>query len=101
MQRTADVVRYVFNLALEQRRDFWRQAKVQGVRFNYITQGYQVTALRQECTWIASVSYTPLTYALKHLDAAFQSFFRGGGFPGFRCKDRHNAFCQQGHQVRF
>lgn len=88
MAQTAGAVRFVYNLALEQRRDFWRQAKVQGTSLNYISQGREVTKLRAELDWLAACHSTPLTQALIDLDRAYGHFFRGSGFPSFRSKAR-------------
>jgi putative transposase len=101
LEQTAGAVRFVYNLALEQRRDFWRQAKAHGIRLNYVSQGRQITELRRECDWLAEVSYTPLTQALIDLDSAFRNFFAGRArFPSFRQKDFHRSFRQQGDQIR-
>lgn len=102
MEQTAGAVRFVYNLALEQRRDFWRQAKRQGNNLNFISQGREITQLRAQCEWLAAVCATPLTQALRDLDKAFSAFFSGRcGYPKFRCRDRHQAFRQKGTEVRF
>jgi putative transposase len=98
LQRQADAVRFVYNLALEQRRDFWRQALAHGVRLNFVTQGRDVTILRRQCEWLQAVSVGPLHQALRDLDKAFTNFFRGAGFPSFRRRDRHNSFRVQGKE---
>jgi putative transposase len=78
-------VRFIYNLALEQRRDFHRQFKrATGRSLNYITQGLQLTDLRREFPWIAETPANCQHGALQDLDKAFAVFFRGGGFPAFR-----------------
>lgn len=102
MEQAAGAVRFVYNLALEQRRDFWRQARAHGVNLNYASQGLQVTALRQECEWLAAIHVTPLYFALIDLDRAFGNFFSGRAhYPDFRCKERRVAFRHRGAEVRF
>lgn len=101
MAQTAGAVRFVYNLALEQRRDFWRQAKAAGVNFNYVSQNREVTELRRECEWLAAIHSTPLTNALIQLDAAYSGFFRGSGFPAFRSARSFCAFKHKGIEVRF
>jgi putative transposase len=101
MENTANARRFVYNLALEQRRDFWRQAKRSGVTLDYVTQGHQVTQLRAENEWLAAVSSTTLTQALRDLDRNFVRFFRGAGFPSFQSRDRHMSFRHIGTEVRF
>lgn len=99
MAQTAGAVRFVYNLALEQRATFHRQAKAAGIRLNYVSQGREITQLRRECDWLASVAYRPLTNALRDLDKAFTAFFRGGGFPKFRNARDNVSFRHSGHEV--
>lgn len=66
-------VRFVYNLALEQRRDWWRP----GRSFNYITQGREVTVLRAEVEWIRDVPSDALTRALRDLDLAYRHWWSG------------------------
>lgn len=102
MTSAADAVRFVYNLALEQRRDFWRQAKAAGAVFNAMSQGLEIKELMKASAWLAeAVTTTALYYALIDLDRAFASFWRGGGYPQFRSKHRHCAFKQKGREVRF
>lgn len=86
-------VRFLYNLALEQRRDFHRQFKcATGRTLNYATQGRQLTELRREFPWIAETPANCLHGALQDLDKAFAAFFRGGGFPAFRKAGVHDSF---------
>lgn len=102
MEQTASAARFVFNLALEQRRDFWRQARAHGVHLNYVSQGHQVTDLRRENDWLGAVHSTPLTQALIDLDRAFSNFFSGRArYPCFKRKDRAVSFRHRGAHIRF
>lgn len=92
MAQTAGAVRFVYNLALEQRRDFWRQAKARGVRLNYVSQSREVTRLRAEVDWLAACPSAPFTQALIDLDRAFANFYAGRGFPSFRSKHTSCSF---------
>lgn len=81
----ARVVRFIYNLALEQRRDFWQQYKRStGSVLNFVTQGRQLTELRAEFDWIRAVPGNCEHSALQDLDKAFAKFFSGGGYPQFR-----------------
>lgn len=87
------VVRFVYNLALEQRRDFWRQyRRATGRPLNYVSQGRQITELRRQEDWIAAVPACLQHSVLHDLDKAFAAFFRGGGFPRFRKMGLHEGF---------
>lgn len=79
------VTRLVYNLALEQRRDFWRQYRAsEGRPISYASQCKELTDLRAEVDWIRDVPRHGQEAALKDLDRAFLRFFRGGGFPTTR-----------------
>lgn len=89
----ASVTRFVYNLALEQRRDFWRQYKrATGKTLNYVTQGHQLTELRREFDWIAAAPAAIEHDALRDLDKSFAKFFKGAGFPKFRKAGVHESF---------
>jgi putative transposase len=94
LDQFAGVTRFVYNLALEQRANFWRQYKsATGRRLDYVSQGREVTALRREVDWIAAVPATPMVQALRDLDRAFAAFFKGRcAFPGFRRKGANDSF---------
>ncbi len=66
-------VRFTFNLALEQRRDWYRP----GRRFNFASQCREVTALRAEVDWLRDVPVHPLQQAMRDLDRAYQNWWAG------------------------
>ena len=71
------VCRLVYNLALEQRRDYWRAFQRQaGKAISYTSQARELTALRAEVPWIRALSQTMQQQALRDLDDAYQRFFR-------------------------
>lgn len=80
------ITRLVYNLAWEQRRDFWRQYQAtEGRRLAYVGQCRELTKLRAAFDWIAAVPQTALEAALNDLDKAFENYFRGrADFPGPR-----------------
>jgi putative transposase len=95
------VCRLVYNLALEQRRDFWRQyQRKMGQKLNYVAQARELKTLRAEYDWIASVSQTCQQQALRDLDKAFGNFFTGRAkYPTPRKKGLNDAFRFQGREV--
>lgn len=101
MDQFAGVCRLVWNLALDQRINHWRQyQRVTGNNLNYVTQARQLKDLRAEFDWIAAVSQTAQSRTLKNLDTAFQRFFKGqGGFPKFKRKGAGDAFSFVGREV--
>lgn len=90
----AGVCRLVYNLALEQRRDHWRNyERATGKRLNSVTQSKELTVLRDSVDWIADVPVTIQQQVLRDLDKAFTSFFEGrAGYPTPRRKGEHDAF---------
>lgn len=101
IRQFAGVTRLVYNLALVQRRDWWRQFKNQtGSNLNYVAQAKDLTALRAEFAWIAAVSQTAQQQALRDLDKAYANFFAGrAGYPKPRKRGAHNSFRFQGREV--
>jgi putative transposase len=97
----AGVCRLVFNLGLEQRRDWYRQfERATGLKLNYVAQARELTALRAEFDWISAVSQTCQQQALRDLDRAFGNFFAGRArFPTPRRKGIDDGFRFQGREV--
>ena len=85
----AGACRYVYNLALEQRRDWHRP----GRSFSYNQQQGEITHLRAEVDWLKAVPVHALQMAVRSLDNAFQRFFSGlGNFPQPRRKGERDSF---------
>jgi putative transposase len=66
-------VRATYNVALEQRRVFWKP----GRNFNFATQCREVTMLRAEFDWMRDAPVHTLQQALKDLDRAYQNWWAG------------------------
>lgn len=97
----AGVCRLVWNLALEQRRNHWRNYQGRtGNNLNFVTQGRELTALRAECDFIRAVSQTAQQRVLKDLDTAFQRAWKGqGGYPNPKKKGRGDSFSFAGREI--
>jgi len=97
----AGVCRLVYNLAWEQRRDWYRQFEANtGNRLNYVAQARELTVLRAKYDWIAAVSQTCQQQALRDLDKAYANFFAGrASYPAPRRKDVNDAFRFQGREI--
>lgn len=97
----AGVVRLVYNVALEQRRDWWRQHRERtGKSISVSSQCRELTALRAEFDWIRAVYVTPQQQALRDLDRAFANFFAGrAAYPKLRKRGENDAFRFQGREV--
>lgn len=123
--QTAGVVRLVYNLALEQRRDFGRRtytgkrrallvpARTAKARDRAVDGMIRKTAptsvqglsdelsdLRRQIDWIGAVSQTAQNQALIDLDRAFANFFEGrAGFPRPRRRGRDDSFRHVGREI--
>lgn len=95
------VCRLVYNLGLEQRRDWHRQFKQScGKQIGFASQCFELTELRRQFDWIAAVCYTAEAQALRDLDKAFANFFSGrSGYPTPRRKGVNETFRFVGSEV--
>jgi putative transposase len=66
-------VRFTYNLALEQRRDWYRP----GRQFSFASQCREVTLLRAEVDWLRDAPVHPLQQAIKDLDHAYRNWWAG------------------------
>ena len=73
MAQIAGACRFVYNLALEQRRDWYRP----GRKFNFASQCREVTLLRAEVAWLKAVPVHTLQQALRDLERAYQAWWAG------------------------
>jgi len=96
------VCRLLWNLALEQRRSYWRQyQQYTGNNLNYVTQARELTALRAEFDFVRDVHVTPLQRTLKSLDNAFQRAWKGtANYPKPKKKGVNDTFSFAGREVR-
>ncbi len=101
LRQFAGVCRLVYNLGLEQRRDFYRQfRRSMGTRLSYVAQAAELTALRKEFNWIADVYVSCQQQALRDLDQAYQNFFAGRAqYPKPRRKGTNDSFRFPGREV--
>lgn len=82
-------VRFVYNLALEQRRAFWRPGRF----FNFVNQGREVTALRTATDWLLDAPRVTYDAALRDLDAAYSAWRAGrAGAPTMRRRGINDSF---------
>jgi putative transposase len=95
--RWVGACRYVYNLGLEQRRDFGP-----GRRLNYVSQARELTELRAEVDWLKAAPVHALQNALRAVEDAFQRFFAGlGGYPKERKTFVDDSFTLPAEDVAF
>jgi putative transposase len=95
------VCRLVYNLALEQRRDWNKQyVAATGRPLNFCQQSSELTQLRVEFDFIAAVTRTCLQESLRDLDTAFRKFFSGRArYPTPRKKGVDDRFRFMGREI--
>ena len=95
IQRTFGCVRFVYNHYLAQRIERYEATGKAPTRYE---QDKDLTLLKhaKDTLWLCEVDKCALQNSLKHLDVAYQNFFRGlkqgkrVGFPKFKSKKNHH-----------
>ena len=78
LSKTFGCCRLIYNLALEQRRDFWRT----GRKIAYTTWAAEIGALKAAFPFFSDAPYHCLQQALRDLEEAYARFFSGdAGYP--------------------
>lgn len=88
LARTFGCVRYVYNRALSERSRAWAQEQR---RITFADTSRMLTAWKRdpETAWLAEPSKGPLQAALRHLQTAYDAFWRKqSGYPTFKRKGR-------------
>lgn len=85
----AGACRYVYNIALEQRRVWSRP----GRQFSYIQQQNELPELRAQAEWLASVPASALQMSVRSLDSAYQRYYAGlSSYPRPKRKGVRDSF---------
>jgi putative transposase len=88
-RRIAGCCRFVYNLALEQRRVFGRPGRT----IRYVAQASELSALKAEIGWLVEAPHHCLQQTLRDLDGAFAKFFGGvTGYPKPKRKYENDSF---------
>ena len=100
--RSLGCARFVFNRALAARQQAWNDSK-QSLGYKQTSALLTQWKKDPEVSWLNEVSSVPLQQALRHLDRAYQNFFKGiARFPRFR--RRHGSqsmeFTRSAFQIR-
>ena len=99
MKAWIDLHRELYNNALEERRNAYRD---NGVKISYIDQQNALPALKQKRPELIPLDSQALQETLRKLDRAFKAFFRRvssgqkSGYPRFKGKDRFQPFTYPG-----
>jgi putative transposase len=83
--KTFGCTRMIYNYYLDKRIKLYQDEKI---TFGYTKCSNDMTALKQEREYLKEIDSIALQQALRHLDTAFQNFFKNknSGFPKFKSK---------------
>ena len=89
LAKTFGCTRMVYNYYLDKRIKMYEEEKI---TFRYTKCANDLTVLKKEKEFLKEVDSISLQQALRHLDTAFQNFFKNQktGFPKFKSKKNHN-----------
>jgi len=82
--------RAIYNLALDTKIYAYKSAHQSLSNFDLQKQLTELKA-EEEFKWIKEVPSQSLQSVIERMDFAYQSFFRGGGFPKFKRRDNYNS----------
>jgi putative transposase len=91
-------IRFVYNLFLDKRTKFYLEAKEKQLSkktLTYIDCSKELTQIKQqkETEWLNEINSQSLQHSLKHLDGAFNSFFKKlAKYPRFKSKKNKQSF---------
>jgi putative transposase len=101
LSRWVGVCRLVWNLCLEQRRDWYRQyQRTTGDALNWVAQSRELTALRAQYDWISDCPQESTQRVTAALHRAFEDMWRSGkGFPKPKKRGNRDAISFNGRYI--
>lgn len=82
------VCRMIFNLALEIKKESWRKCR-KSVSAYDLTK--QLKDIRSEYEWVKDCPFDSQADAIKRMDLAYKTFFKGGGFPRWAKRNKYSS----------
>ncbi len=91
LARTFGCVRYVYNWALGMKQEAFKE-RAQRISYPQTDKRFTVLKQQEETAWLSEVSSVPLKQALRHLEKAYTSFFRGDArLPRFKSRKHRQS----------
>ena len=89
LSKTFGCTRMIYNYYLDKRIELYEKEKI---TLGYTKCANNLTVLKKEKDFLKEVDSISLQQALRHLDTAFQNFFKNQktGFPKFKSKKNNN-----------
>jgi len=91
LDRHFGACRFVYNAALELKQTLYKEHEM---KISWQDLVKQLTDAKQEQTWLYGVKNEALQQSIRHLDSAYQKFFKGGGYPRFKSRRSRQSFTQ-------
>ncbi len=89
LAQTFGCCRFVYNYFLHRKKELWEKEEK---NLSYIECSKALTFLKQEHLWLKEVSSVCLQQCLRHLQGAFEGFFKKRArFPRYKKKDQHQS----------
>ena len=85
LERWLGVTRLIYNTALSVKVEAYKKVGKNVTRFDLQKE---LPEIKKDFPWVKDVNAQSLQCVLKRLDEAYQSFFRGGGFPRYAKKGK-------------
>ena len=84
--------RFLYNAALGYKTILYNEYGINKTKFDIIKE---IPDFKTEYTFLNNLKAEVLQNVIDNLDAAYNSFFRGGGFPKFKKKSNYQSFTQK------
>ena len=85
-------VRFIYNHMLNQRKNKYQEENI-SLTYNKTSALLTELKKKEEFSWLRNVNSQSLQQSLKHLDSAYQKFFKKiNGFPKFKSKKHKQSF---------
>lgn len=81
--------RFIYNLGLETKITAWASARKNVTCFDLMRQLTDLKAT--DAPWLAECPRQSLESSITHLENAYTKFFKGGGFPNFKKRNRQQS----------
>src|SRR5262245_4303169 len=88
-ENTLELCRELYNAGLQERRDAWLVSRK---RITFAEQSRQVKEIRKIRPDIEALNADMCCQVLRRLNRSYQAFFRRGGRPRFKSRQRFNSF---------
>ena len=100
MRKHIGCQRYIYNWALALNNDLYKRERR---KYNTTELGKMLTQHRKEIEWLNEVSYATLKEAIRNLDKAYTSFYKGAAkLPKFKSKKKSkNSFYSRYDKIKF